>query len=380
MQMVRIEEWSLPHARSEIAEMRRRLMQTRFPSSTYSGWNGGIDIGFLRRFTEFLAEEYSWETDSRRFGGHHLMAYVPADDASGELAVHVNLPFGVVADAQPLAILHGWPSSSFEFVHVVEHLRGKPVFPILVDLPGFGFSGPTPKPTGPRSIATVLSNVFADGLGLRDIVVHGNDWGSTVACWLAIDHPKLLRGIHLSMMGLRPMFGQETPRPSHAETVWINTVQKRLAADAGYREIQSTKPNTAVVGLVDSPAALAAWLVEKFHTWSGGESSAEPPVAVADLAALVTGYWLSGNIASANWIYAAARAHDDTLAPAGATGDLPVSFSLFGNGFFPPPPESWARRIHNVVDYTVHESGGHFPALTRPVALANDLQRFCAAF
>jgi pimeloyl-ACP methyl ester carboxylesterase len=376
MAAISIEEWALPNPADQIEDMRRRLLATRFPASACDEWTGGIHIDFLRRFAVFLARDYSWEADRARFGGRHLKVHVPGNDGT-PLAVHVNFPLGLIAEAKPLVMLHGWPSSSFEFVHISEHLRDTGVMPVLVDLPGFGFSAPTPLPVGPRAIAKLVKETLVDGLGLRDLIVHGNDWGSTVASWLAIDHPELVRGIHVSMMGLKPKFVEGTPKPNEAESAWIKIVQRRLEQDSGYREIQATKPNTAAVGLADSPAALAGWIAEKFHGWNGGKAQGDPPVRLDDLAAIVTGYWLAGTISSANWIYAAVRAQDDTIAPVGGTGDVPVGFSLFANGFFPPPPESWARRIHRVVNYTVHSSGGHYPALTLPPTLAGDLLRFC---
>lgn len=376
-----VEEWSLPRAVDRIADMRRRLRDTRFPASACEGWSGGVDVRFLRRFAAYLADDYSWETDSGRFGGRHLLVRVATDgDTDADLRVHVHLPLGGQPGAGSLVLLHGWPSSGLEFVHVARYLGDGGAYPVLVDLPGFGFSDPTQKPIGPRAMAGLLKRVLVDGLGLGDMVVHGNDWGSTVASWLAIDHPEILRGIHLSMMGLKPQFADGAPKLDDAELAWIKVVQKRLAADAGYREIQGTKPNTAAIGISDSPAALAAWIAEKLHDWNGGDVQGDPPVPLADLAAIVTGYWISGNIASANWIYAAVRGEDDTVAPAGGTGDVPVGFSLFGNGFFPAPPESWARRVHRVADYAVHNAGGHYPALTRPEALADDMLRFYNAF
>jgi len=378
MSAVSVEEWTLHYPDEQIEEMRRRLRQTRFPASTCHGWTGGVDIDFLRRFTKFLADEYSWESDSARFGGNHFMVNVP--EGGTKLAIHYSLPLGHIAGARPIVLLHGWPSSSFEFVHVAELFRGSGFMPVLVDLPGFGFSSPTLAPMGPRAIAGLLRRALVEGAGLHDMVVHGNDWGSTIASWLAIDHADILCGIHLSMTGLRPSFPDGTPPPSDAELAWIKVVQKKLAKDAGYREMLGTKPNTAAIGLVDSPAALAAWIVEKFHGWNGGGATEDPPVSLEDLAAIVTGYWLSGAIPSANWIYSAVRAHDDTVAPVGGTRDVPVGFSLFGNGFFPAPPESWARRMHNVTDYSIHNTGGHYPALMQPKTLAQDILRFTRSF
>ena len=114
----------------------------------------------------------------------------------------------------------------------------------------------------------------------------------------------------------------------------------------------------------------------KFVGWTNDNHRNPPLISFEDLAANVTAYWLSGNIASANWIYAAVHSHDDTAAPIGGTGEIPTGFSFFKKGFFPPPPRSWASRVHNVCSYNIHESGGHYPALTQHKELASDILEF----
>lgn len=372
-------DWALPAAPGRVADMRARLRAARLPASAISGWEGGIDLGWLTGFVAFLADEYDWEADRGRFGARHVM--VPFDEAagnSGQGGLHVTLPENSPGDRLPVLLLHGWPSSGLEFAQVAARLEQAGFYPVVADLPGFGFSAPTQVPAGPRQIAGIVRRAMEKGLGIGRFVVHGNDWGATTAGWLAIDHADAVRGIHISMMGLRPTFGPKTAKPDEAELAWIKSVQKKLAADAGYREIQGTHPNTVAVGLSDSPIGLAAWIAEKMHGWTGG--GAEPAVPRQDIAALVTAYWISGAIPSANWIYRAVLKNDETAAPVGGTGDVPVALSFFGNGFFPPPPESWGRRVHNVVDYTTHSTGGHYPALTVPAILSEDIERFAAKF
>jgi len=373
-------DWSLPAAPERVGDMQTRLRAARLPQSTIAGWSGGVDMGWLAGFATYLSDDYGWDADRARFGGRHVM--IPFAEAAKGVGLsdglHVTLPLGPVGDALPVLLLHGWPSSGLEYAQVATQLEKAGLYPIIADLPGFGFSAPTETPAGPRQIAGILARALAEGLGIDSFIVHGNDWGATTAGWLAIDHANVVRGIHMSMMGLRPSFGPDSRKPDETEVAWIKTVQKRLTADGGYREIQSTHPNTAAVGLSDSPIGLVAWIAEKLHGWTG--SGAEPNVPREDIAALVTAYWISGAIPSANWIYNAVRKHDETAAPEGGTGDMPVALSFFEQGFFPPPPESWGQRVHNVVDYTIHPAGGHYPALTQPVALARDIERFAQRF
>lgn len=368
-----VEEWSLPVDAAALQDMRRRLNDRRRPKVARPGWTEGIEADYLDRLCDHLAGPYRWSDDIQRFAEQHLM--VRARSTGHRL--HVTLPAGKVEGATPLVLLYGWPSCSFEFVHVAGHLVAQGMYPVLIDLPGFGFSDAPVEPMGPRSMAACIAEVLGDGLGLGNVIVHGNDWGSTVACWLTIDFPRTVTAIHLSMMGMRPRFDGASTPPGDIEQQWIKVVQKRLAADAGYREIQATRPNTASAALADSPAGLAAWIAEKFHGWTTEQSVENPLVRMDDLAAIITAYWLTGSIASANWVYTAGRRSDDTVAPPGGTGSTPVGFSFFGGGFFPPPPRSWAERLHHVQDFRIHASGGHYPALTNPGALAEDLVAFC---
>ncbi len=289
-----------------------------------------MDLDWLSGFATYLADDYDWETDRNRFGNRHVM--IPFEVAVRCGGLHVTLPEGAPEGRMPILLLHGWPSSGLEYAQVAAQLEQAGLYPVIADLPGFGFSAPTAAPIGPRQIAVIMRRALKQGLGVDTFAVHGNDWGATVAGWLAADHADAISGIHISMMGLRPTFGPDATKPDETEISWIKTVQKRLAADAGYREIQGTHPNTAAVGLSDSPIGLAAWIAEKLHGWNGG--GAEPSVPRDDIAALVTAYWISGAIPSANWIYRAVREHDETAAPAGAQAMFPSPAHFSRTVFF----------------------------------------------
>jgi microsomal epoxide hydrolase len=135
MSAVSIEAWSLPDASAALLEMRRRLADRRMPKSGCPGWAAGIDLAYLDRLCDHLAHRYSWSDDLARFGGRHLMI---RSRSSGQ-RLHLTLPVERVADARPVLLLHGWPSSSFEFVHLFERLAAQNLLPVLVDLPGLGF-------------------------------------------------------------------------------------------------------------------------------------------------------------------------------------------------------------------------------------------------
>jgi pimeloyl-ACP methyl ester carboxylesterase len=247
---------------------------------------------------------------------------------------------------------------------------------VVADLPGFGLSGQPSRPIGPREIAGLWRQLMVEGLGHSRFLYHGNDWGASVGAWLGVDYAAHVRGVHLTMPGVRPSLTPPAPGLTAEESAWLKETQKRLSADAGYREILSTKPSTAAVGLADSPAALLAWIVEKLHGWSGMGADQPPPMDRDTILAIATVYWSTNNLPAANWIYYAARHGDDTAFGPGVRCATATGFSIFDGGFFPPPPQTWLERMHHTIFRRDHPSGGHFPALTRPQALAGDLLEF----
>ncbi|THF83220.1 MAG: epoxide hydrolase 1, partial [Sulfitobacter sp. SK025] len=134
-------DWALPAAPGLIADMRARLRAARLPASAVAGWEGGVNLEWLSGFAAYLADEYDWETDRNRFGGHHMM--IPFDEAVGDGGLHVALPAGVPDGRMPILLLHGWPSSGLEYAQVAAQLEQAGLYPIVADLPGFGFSAPT---------------------------------------------------------------------------------------------------------------------------------------------------------------------------------------------------------------------------------------------
>lgn len=377
-----VETWLLPPSHQSLDDMRRRLRGTRWPASPEdSGWGYGVDLDYLRTFAEFLREGFDWAAVAKRDSARRFRIQV-TDETNGEdilihAAVHAE---GAAADGRCLILLHGWPSCSFEFDQLIALLRettGGAVKIVSFDLPGFGFSGRLKRPMAPRTMARLLHRAAVEGLGISRFHLHGNDWGSTVGSWIAFDHASSVAAAHFTMMGMRPALSSTSAPLAPDEAAWVKEVQGQLRADGGYREIQSTKPTTLAVGLTDSPAGLSAWIVEKMHGWTGSGERADPCVGMHDLAAIVTAYWISGNIDTANWIYTAVHAHDDTVAPA-IPCPIRVGLSFFGGGFFPPPPATWTKRVYDVRFRRDHSRGGHYPALTEPQLLADDLASFMA--
>lgn len=368
-----------------IDDLKRRLAAYRRPPGVAgSGWRMGIDLDWFDDLLAYWRDGFDWAAAAAALNRRtHLR--VPVADATGEkIGIHVAIEAGSNDANLPILLTPGWPSSFLEFEAVIDRLahperfggdagEGRTV--IVADLPGFGLSDRPARPMHPRDMAGLWRSLMVDGLGIDRFLVHGGDWGAVVGSWLALDHPQHVAALHMSMLGLRPHIDREVPF-SDAEKDWLGRTKRRLDQDSGYREAQSTKPNTLAVGLSDSPAALAAWMIEKYHGWSGDAADAAPSIDRDRLLTSATLHWATGGLPAANWIYWADRNHGNIALGAGQRIMVPTGLGLFDGGFFPPPPTEWAERAYHVVRRTDHPRGGHFPAWVEPEAFAEGLAAF----
>lgn len=368
-----------------IDDLNRRLAAYRRPPGVAgSGWQMGIDLDWFDDLLDYWRDGFDWSAVAAGLNRRtHLR--LPVTDASGEnLGIHVVVEPGSGESKVPILLIPGWPSSFLEFEGAVDRLahperyagdadEGRTV--IVVDLPGFGLSDRPARPMHHREMAGLCRSLMVDSLGFDRFIVHGGDWGAVVGSWLALDHSRHVAGLHMSMLGLRPYLDRDVPL-TDAEKDWLGRTKRRLEQDSGYRETQATKPNTLAVGLSDSPAALAAWMIEKYHGWSGCATDAPPSIDRDRLLTSATLHWATGGLPAANWIYWADRNHGDIGLAPGQKIMVPTGLGLFDAGFFPPPPTEWAERAYHVVHRLDHASGGHFPAWTAPEAFAEGLSLF----
>ncbi|HZD24699.1 MAG TPA: alpha/beta hydrolase, partial [Alphaproteobacteria bacterium] len=246
---------------------------------------------------------------------------------------------------------------------------------IAPSLPGYGFSEASAAAIGPAAMAGMFSRLMREVLGFDRFVVQGGDWGSIIAGRMALDHPQGLAALHLNMAPLRPDLGPGTPPLSDEEQAWLKQAQAARQKESAYQEIQSTKPQSLAHGLTDSPAGLAAWIIEKFHGWSDPGAD-EPPFTMDQLLTNLTIYWATGSIYSAIWLYRGLREEGSFSLGPGQRITQPLGFCLPPNDLIPPPPASWLARLGNVERDTRLKSGGHFTALQKGPELIEDVRAF----
>ena len=241
-----------------------------------------------------------------------------------------------------------------------------------------------PGPIGPRAIGRLWHRLMTEALNYRrPYVAQGGDWGAAVSTWLAHDHPVVekddvktgCQALHLNMMVFRPGIDRKATALTPEETAWLKAATDERAAKTAYQGIQNTKPQSLGIGLTDSPAGLAAWIVEKFHGWSDCGGDPRSRFSMDTLLDNVMVYWLNGNMATATWLYRGVREEDARLA-VGEKVATPTAFMAFPADLAPPPPEAWVERAYNLRRYRAQPRGGHFAALEEPDLLVDDIRDF----
>jgi microsomal epoxide hydrolase len=367
-----------------LADLKERLARTRWPIEPKAEpWYYGTDLAWLKSVVAHWRDTYDWrrwEAELNRFSNYKATV--------GGRKLHFILERGSGSNPLPLILTHGWPGSVVEFLDVIEPLahperfggKVEDAFTVIVpSLPGYGFSDPPEAPITPRDVGHLWRELMVDVLGCDRYVAQGGDWGACVTSWLAFDHPEHLAAIHLNMLGLLP-FRQDASQPlTEEELAFLKAVQERTRLEAGYQQIQGTKPQTLSYGLTDSPAGLAGWILEKFHGWTVPGSSNPPPFDLDRLITNVMLYWLAGFNASA-WLYVALIGGDAFFLGAGQSVKVPTGLFLFPNDLLPPPPDSWARRVYNVARRRDGTTGGHFAVFENGLLLVDDMREFFRSY
>ena len=257
-----------------LADLRARLDRVRWPDEIPgAGWQYGTDLTYLRQLVEYWRTQYDWRVHEAR-----LNAFQQFTVPLAEIDVHFIHQPGIGPAPLTLLLLHGWPGSVWEFYKLIPLLTdparfggdARDAFTVVApSLPGYGFSF---RPHQPRlnrvAIADLFATLMTEVLGYQRFVAQGGDIGAQVTLRLAAAHPEYLYGIHLNFIGgaLREVTRPEGP--TDEERHYLEALQHWLTEETGYQWIQGTKPQTLAYGLTDSPVGLAAWIVEKFRSWS----------------------------------------------------------------------------------------------------------------
>lgn len=369
-------------------DLRRRLRATRWPDGPEdAGWALGTDIGYLRELVAYWADGFDWEAQEAalnrlprfrvRVGG--LDVHVIHTRAASSAAVSSSAAVPGRA-AMPLVLSHGWPDSCWRYLEVLPLLVDPgahgadpaDAFDVVVpDLPGFGWSGRPPTPLDSVQVAGLWAELMTT-LGYERFGAAGGDLGSHVSRYLALDHPDRVVAVHRTDGGLpSPAALPDDLTPE--EQAWVREAGAWGAAEGAYAAVHRTKPQTAAAGLNDSPAGLAAWVVEKLRTWSDGDGDLESVYTRDQVLLNLSIYWFTETIGSSMRMYAANAA----IPPAQLQRrvEVPSGFSLFPGDIL-TPPRAWLERTTNLVSLTRPARGGHFAPFEQPELYAEELRTF----
>lgn len=378
--MTRPASFSLSVPEEAIADLRQRLVRTRFPDQAPGEpWAYGADLGYMRELVDHWLDRFDWRAAEARLNALPQFK-VPLHG----IDVHYLHVPGQGPDPCPLLLLHGWPGSVLEFLELIPRLAdparfgGDPADAFTVvapSLPGFGLSFTPGQPRfSAEAIADCLAELMTHVLGHERFAAQGGDWGSFVASRLGFAHADHVMGIHLNLMPLRrdPAIVAD---PSPDERRYLDELAVFLKEETGYQAIQGTRPQTLAFALTDSPAGLAAWIVEKFRIWSDCGGDVESVFTKDQLLANIGLYWFTGAIGSSFWPYYA-RLHGPWPVPEGATVDVPTGYAEFPHEILRPPRSLAARTYTDIRRWTVMPRGGHFAAMEQPEALADEIRAF----
>ncbi|MDH4325196.1 MAG: epoxide hydrolase 1 [Betaproteobacteria bacterium] len=355
-----------------LADLRERLARTRWPDEPpLAPWSSGTSVAYLKALAEYWRAGFDWRAEEAKLNA--LPQYTMPIRGINVHFIHVP---GTGRNPMPLLLAHGWPGSVLEFLKLIPLLREQ--FTIIApSLPGYTMSfKPGQERCGVEEIAAIFAELMGV-LGYEKFAAQGGDWGAFVCSRLGVDVPRRLIGIHLNLLAVR-RDPKAVVESDPEQKKYLGELATFLKEETGYQWIQGTKPQTLAFGLTDSPAGLAAWLVEKFRSWTDCDGNPQNALTRDEMLAGISLYWFSGAIGSSFWPYYA-RMHRPWPIPEGTTVDVPMGYAAFPKEILRPPRSLAAQTYTDIRRWSVMEKGGHFAALEQPQALAREVKAFFAA-
>jgi pimeloyl-ACP methyl ester carboxylesterase len=371
-------------------ELRARIAATRWPDKeTVGDASQGPQLARLQELVRYWGSGYDWRKVEARLNA--LPQFTTTIDGVDIHFIHVRSRH---KNALPILVTHGWPGSVIEQLKIIAPLTdptahgGRPedAFDVVIpSLPGYGFSGkPTGTGWGPDHIAQAWAELMKR-LGYTRYVAQGGDWGSPITQSMGRQAPKGLLGIHVNLPGAVPpevaaALPSGTPPAGLSDkerAVFDHLVASARMGNTTYVAMMAARPQTMGYGVTDSPAGLAAWLLNHpgFAKWSYGSDPKQSPTK-DDVLDDITLYWVTNTGTSAGRLYWENGARPIVVAAAQKTSEiqLPVAITVFPDEVY-RVPESWARRAYPKLTY-FHEvdRGGHFAAWEQPELFAQEMR------
>jgi pimeloyl-ACP methyl ester carboxylesterase len=372
----------------QMDELRRRIAATRWPSKELvPDRSQGVQLAMLQELARYWETDYDWRKAEQKLNA--LPQFTTEIDGVEIHFIHVRSPH---ENAMPLIMTHGWPGSVIELLEVAAPLTDPTAHGgdaadafhlVLPSLPGYGFSA---EPTEVGWDLGRTARAWAElmhRLGYTRYVAQGGDLGAIVTDVMGRIAPAGLLGIHMNL--LVTTLGAATPPPgdSPEERAALEAIKTFTTSGFGYFLEQSTRPQTIGYALLDSPVALAAWMLDHdtdsyykiSRAFLDGEATGH--LTRDRIVDNITLYWLTGTGASAaRWYWELGQAQAKALAAGQAPPEvsLPVGFTTFPDEIF-AAPRSWVEQSYpNLTYFNEAERGGHFPAWEEPQLFAAEVR------
>jgi pimeloyl-ACP methyl ester carboxylesterase len=363
---------------SLLDELHQRLAATRWINEVANAdWKAGTNKAYLQQLCDYWQKDFDWAKQQEYLNSfHHYITEIR------DQTIHFIHEKGQGRSSFPILLTHGYPDSFVRFLKLIPLLvaadeDGFSFDVVVPSIPGYGFSGiPTTPGMNPAKIAELFARLMTNELGYEKFVAQGGDWGSTITETLARNEQEIVSAIHLTDIPFIHLFEIPEGELSQEEKDYLDRGKQWQQQEGAYAMIQSTKPQTLGYGLNDSPAGLAAWIIEKFYRWSDNKGDLESAFSKDELLTNLTIYWATGTINSANRLYYE-YAQSMFTSQRGQTSRLetPAGAAIFPKDLI-PAPRAYADRFFNIRHWTEFDKGGHFAATEAPELLAADIRSF----
>ncbi|CAN7996640.1 unnamed protein product [Ixodes hexagonus] len=387
-----------------LVDLKRRLAATKLAQPLEdSRFTYGFNALALKSVLDYWKDKFDWRTQEKLI--NQFEHYRTAIEG---IQVHFMYarpaPAGPQTKVFPLLMTHGWPGSVVEFLKIAPLLtqsRDGIAFELICpSIPGYGFSE-APHKQGFNALETARVWVkLMDRLGRHKFYLQGGDWGAIVARLVATYYPDRVLGVHFNMMDaeLGPLalaklalaswfpsllYGDKEPAKPFPFPLWPKL--RNLLQESGYMHIQATKPDTVGVALLNSPAGLAAYILEKFSTWTRADNRVlddgglTTKFSLDELLTNVMVYWLTDSITSSMRYYKENIGNVVFVKNRGTPVTVPCGFAVFPEELMAFPEPLIAPAYPDIVTFTQHSKGGHFPAMEEPGLLERDVRAFVSA-
>jgi pimeloyl-ACP methyl ester carboxylesterase len=385
LEQMHIQPLTIHIPQADLEDLQDRLKRTRWPDEVDdAGWDYGANLAYMQELIAYWRTTFNWRAQEQTI--NNFANFRAEMDGVGVHFIHER---GKGSNPIPLLLTHGWPSSFAEMLKIIpmltdpEHYRAESAdsFDVVVpSIPGFGFSDRPLQRGMTRSRVADLWVRLMDELGYPRFAAHANDIGAVISCYVARDYPSHLVGYHTLMPHFpSPSFGTGTSTMSEAERRFAACNEQWEREEGGYNLIQETKPQTLAYGLNDSPAGLAAWIIEKWRSWGAMDGHIERSFTMDELLTNVTIYWVTQTANSSSRSYYE-RARDQRGFGINPHIAVPTGVALTMETVQRAPRE-WVERVYtDIQHWTEFDHGGHFLATEDPALLAADIRTFFRKF